>query len=214
MSASPATTTVRVSAARPLEARALTALLAEYGLGRDDAHADVVVVAAPPWGLDAPTRRLITAVARTTRSVVVADADPGSLLDAVSAGAHGYVTWGQSARSIVEAVHTVARGEALVPPGMLGGLLRGLIERNRVASDVAERYYHLTDRERETLTLLCDGLDASAIAARLYVSVQTVRSHIQRLLGKFEVHSQLEAVSLVLDHGLVTPADDDQEAAS
>lgn len=65
----------------------------------------------------------------------------------------------------------------------------------------AERLTRLTDREREILGLLADGLSGAAIAERLYISPTTVRNHVQHILGKLEVHSRVEAVALLLRHG-------------
>jgi DNA-binding NarL/FixJ family response regulator len=200
-------TAVRVLGGRSLEARALAALLAEHGLQPVDGdEADVVVVASPRRVGGDRVRHLVGALDPRARSAVVGPEDDGALLEAVVAGADGYAAWTQAGAAIAAAVDRVAAGEAVIPPGMLGGLLRGLIHRRREASDVEERFRSLSEREREVLVLLCHGRDATAVAGSLQLSIQTVRSHIQRLLGKFEVRSQLQVVSLVLDHGLVDPS--------
>jgi DNA-binding NarL/FixJ family response regulator len=125
-----------------------------------------------------------------------------TLLQAIESGAAGYVTGHGGLAGIVEAIHTVARGESVVPPAMLGTLLRRLIERQREAARAAERLVTLTPREREVLSMLVDGRDATRIAAALVISPETARTHIQRVLRKLGVHSRLEAITLVASTGL------------
>ena len=86
---------------------------------------------------------------------------------------------------------------------MLGPLLRHLIERRREAASAADQLVQLTPREREVLALLADGLDQRAIGAALFISPETARTHIQRLLRKLGVHSRAEAVDLITRNGLV-----------
>ena len=138
------------------------------------------------------------------RRVLVYDGEGSDerLLDAIEAGASGYVTGHGGLAGITEAIHTVARGESVVPPAMLGTLLRRLIERQRQAARAAERLVALTPREREVLSLLVSGRDAAGIAAELVISPETARTHVQRVLRKLGVHSRLEAITLVATTGL------------
>ena len=95
------------------------------------------------------------------------------------------------------------RGEACVPRGMLGSLLRDLIERRRRDDEALARYRRLTGRERDVLRMLARGADVNDIAPALVLSPQTVRSHLQHVLDKLEVHSRAEAVAFVLEHDLL-----------
>jgi two-component system, NarL family, nitrate/nitrite response regulator NarL len=124
------------------------------------------------------------------------------LLHAIESGAAGYVTGHGGLQGIAEAIRTIARGESVVPPAMLGTLLRRLIERQREAVRAAERLVTLTPREREVLSLLADGRDAAGIASVLVISPETARTHVQRVLRKLGVHSRLEAITLVATTGL------------
>jgi two-component system, NarL family, nitrate/nitrite response regulator NarL len=124
------------------------------------------------------------------------------LLHAIESGAAGYVTGHGGLAGVVEAIYTIARGESVVPPAMLGTLLRRLIERQREAARAAERLVALTPREREVLSLLVEGHDAAGMAAVLFISPETARTHVQRVLRKLGVHSRLEAVTLVATTGL------------
>jgi DNA-binding NarL/FixJ family response regulator len=85
---------------------------------------------------------------------------------------------------------------------MLGGLLRELVNRRREFDATADRIDRLSQREREVLRELAAGHDGDAIACRLFISPQTVRTHIQNVLAKLEVHSRLEAADLAREYGL------------
>jgi len=126
-----------------------------------------------------------------------------TLMRALEVGAVGAVTTDASYPELLSTIRAATRGEACVPRGMLGGLLRELIERRRRDDEVRARYARLSPREREVLGRLAAGDDADRIAAALFISTQTVRSHVQRALDKLEVHSRAEAVALLLDHELL-----------
>lgn len=129
-------------------------------------------------------------------------ADEETLLHAIEAGVDGYAVYTDSVVEAGEAVRSIVRGEAVIPPAMLGSLLRRLIERRRDAANTADRLVELTRREREVLSLLVDGLDQHGIAAALFISPETARTHVQRILRKLDVHSRAEAVALVSQAGL------------
>ncbi len=131
-----------------------------------------------------------------------APGDDESLLEAIEDGADGYLTRDSDLSEIVAAIHALCDGESVVPPSMLGPLLRRLIERRRAATRATQLLDRLTPREREVLGLLLDGLDDRRMAARLVISPQTARTHVQRILRKLDVHSRVEAISLVVNHGL------------
>lgn len=136
--------------------------------------------------------------------LVLTDDDDAQLLLAVlDAGAIGYVTRNSRLDDLVQSVHAAVRGEACIPRRMLGGLLRELITRRRSSEASTDRLSRLSGREREVLAELAAGHDGDTIAARLFISPQTVRTHIQNVLAKLEVHSRLEAANIAREHGLV-----------
>jgi two-component system nitrate/nitrite response regulator NarL len=139
-----------------------------------------------------------------TRSLILdAAADQHQLLRALEAGAVGYVPRDVRLINLLSDMRAAIRGEATVPPRMLGGLLRELIERRRRWNDFHERYARLSPRERETLALLANGCEHVEIARTLVISSKTARTHVQNLLAKLDVHSRLEAVTLAVEHGVV-----------
>jgi DNA-binding NarL/FixJ family response regulator len=128
--------------------------------------------------------------------------DDDHLLHAVESGVDGYTTGAGGLEGVVEAIRVTARGESVVPPAMLGPLLRRLIQRRRDAAEAAERLSALTRREREVFGLLVGGQGQDAIARTLVISPETARTHVQRILRKLGVHSRAEAVALAARGGM------------
>lgn len=138
-----------------------------------------------------------------TRVIVIGPpGDDSVLISAVKAGADGFVTANDSIDDLVDAVLEVSEGASHIPPMMLGGLLRGLIEFRREDDGAFERFASLGKREREVLVGICAGLGDQAIAARLHLSPHTTRTHAQNILGKLGVHSRVEATRMVFEHDL------------
>lgn len=156
-----------------------------------------------------PTRDGIRAVRAITEAipscriiVFSAEEDEQLLIEAMEAGASGYLLKESPLVDLIAATRAVHRGEALVPPMMLGTLLHRLIQRRRERDEALRRMAGLTRREREVLALLADGGDNETIADRLFISPETARTHIQNVLGKLRVHSRLEAASFVNQSGI------------
>jgi DNA-binding NarL/FixJ family response regulator len=125
--------------------------------------------------------------------------DDTVLVRALEAGCSGFLTKHKSAREVERAVRLAAEGEALISPDMLVRLLPKLSRsqpERKIGAD-------LTSRELEVLALLAEGLSGDAIAARLYLSPNTVRNHVQNLLPKLGAHSRLEAVSIATRSGIL-----------
>jgi len=135
--------------------------------------------------------------------VFSAQEDEQVLVQALEAGASGYLSKGAPLADLIEATRAVHRGEALIPPRMLGALLQRLILRRRERDDALKRMAKLTRREREVLALLAQGADNDAIAQELVISPETARTHIQNVLGKLGVHSRLEAAAFVTQNGIL-----------
>lgn len=129
--------------------------------------------------------------------------DRWTLRAVIEAGMDGFVTKDMELHRLVGAVQQVLEGQAFVPPGMLGSLLRDLIDSNRAADQALQRFMRLTRREKEVLELLVDGCDHDAVADILGISPQTARTHSQNVITKLGVHSRLEAVALAVEHRLV-----------
>lgn len=127
--------------------------------------------------------------------VVTCHDDVDTTVAAVRAGARAFVPKDVSTGELTNAVRAAVRGHGAIPPRLLGDVLERLISGEQEGPPEAERFNRLTEREVEVLTLLMAGLDRRDIAEKLRLSPNTVRTHVQNILGKLEVHSTLEAVS-------------------
>lgn len=135
-----------------------------------------------------PTAKIVVLTASTADHVLVA---------AIEAGASGYLSKSGGLKDVVGAVRSAAADEAVISPEMLARLLPRMRRRQEGASP------ELTEREREVLELVAQGLQNVAIAEQLHVSVHTVRNHIANLSAKLGAHSKLEALSIAIRTGLI-----------
>ena len=119
--------------------------------------------------------------------------DDDALLDAVMAGAAGYVLKQISGADLVTAVRTVAAGRSMLDPATTARLMSNLRGEDRGESDQDPRVAGLSPREREILQLIGEGLTNRQIGQRLYLSEKTVKNHISRLLAKLGVHRRIQA---------------------
>jgi DNA-binding NarL/FixJ family response regulator len=134
--------------------------------------------------------------------VISEDEDEDLLLAVLEAGATGYLTNRSPVEDLVRGIHAVYEGETVVPPHMVGALLRRFIHRRREQDLALRRMSRLTAREREVLILLARGSGNDAIAETLVISPKTARTHIQNLISKLGVHSRLEAAMFLTRSGI------------
>ena len=120
--------------------------------------------------------------------------DENSLLEAMSAGARGFIDKASSFPEFVDAIRRVARDEVVVSPRFLPALTRRATEQDAGG---------LTRRELEVLQLLAEGHSTEEMADELILSIHTVRNHIARLMTKLGVRSRLEAVNAGVRNGLI-----------
>ena len=95
-------------------------------------------------------------------------------------------------------------GEVLIDPVTLTRLLAQVAREREEKRDAQNLLNDLTEREREILQLLAEGMRNDDIASKLFISPQTVQTHVRNILGKLRVHSKLEAVSFAVKHGAIT----------
>jgi DNA-binding NarL/FixJ family response regulator len=146
----------------------------------------------------------VTMTAGNVRLLVFSEAEePWGLLQSFRAGADGYLTMDLEVDSLVNAIRWVNYGQTYVQGPVLRRLLDDLVTSHDEEDDVIRRYCGLSDREREVLALLVEGLDQKGIAARLILSPHTARTHIQNVLQGLDVHSRLQAVALVTRYDLL-----------
>ncbi|MDP9343883.1 MAG: response regulator transcription factor [Actinomycetota bacterium] len=154
-------------------------------------------------GIDAT--RLIKRGSPETNVVVITGHQGGEyVVDAVEAGASGFLTKMQAMEDLIGAVKAAARGESVIDPALLTRVLRDVAKDREIRRDAEVLLGQLTERESEILKLLAEGLRNDDIAERLVISPQTVQTHVRNILSKLRVHSRLEAVAFAVRHGWLT----------
>ena len=127
--------------------------------------------------------------------------------EALRAGASGFITKDVPAEELVRAVRTVAAGEALLTPAVTRQLLDQVARRLPAVLTVEnERLRELSEREREVLGLIAQGLNNAEIAAALVVGEATVKSHVSSILLKLGLRDRAQAAIAAYELGLVRPA--------
>ena len=150
------------------------------------------------------TRRLSVAHPGIGVVVLTTYADDRSVLDALRAGARGFLTKDAGAEEIQQAIAAVLRGEAAIDPAVQHHVVDALAHSTTAEQGAGEVQLPdgLTAREAEVLTLVAEGLSNAEIAARLVVSEATVKSHINHLFTKTGVRDRAQAVTYAYRHGL------------
>lgn len=151
------------------------------------------------------TRRILADRPGTRILVLTASAERADVLEAVKAGATGYLVKAASREELLDAVARTASGEAVFTPG-LAGLVLGEFRRmaGTAAPDAAggAEPPRLTDRETEILRLVAKGLSSRQIAERLVISYRTVQNHTQNVLNKLQLHNRVELARYAIEQGL------------
>jgi DNA-binding NarL/FixJ family response regulator len=134
--------------------------------------------------------------------VLTADTDKRHHAQAAEAGAAGIITKSAQPFEIVDAIRRVHAGELALPAREMIELLRLAGEERQREEASQATLGQLTPREREVLAALAEGLDNKAIAERLFISPDTARTHVVKVLGKLGVESRLQAAIVAIQHGI------------
>ncbi|MFJ3091160.1 LuxR C-terminal-related transcriptional regulator [Streptomyces sp. NPDC086838] len=198
------------------EGRGFDVLLVDAELGnlapQARTGADPVPVPAPRNGRSGPVDGIslvgaVRAARPSVRTVVLAEKDdPARAALALQAGACGWVAKDSSLQRLLAVIRGVLRDETHLPAALLTGVLRELLADRKHRTESEKLVESLTPREREVLRCMVAGLGRKAVAERLFLSPHTVRTHMQNVLGKLDVHSTLAAVALARRAG-VGPVD-------
>ena len=158
-----------------------------------------------PDGTGAEATRAIKARWSAAHVVMVtALTDDETLLESIQAGADGYLTKDRAAEDVVTAVRAAHAGETLLPRSVIVEIARRVaVARER--GDERRVVEPLTPRELEILRALTEGMSTPEICERLFIAPNTLRTHVQNIMGKLRVHSKLEAVAFALKYRLVDP---------
>ncbi|MEV1111997.1 MULTISPECIES: response regulator transcription factor [unclassified Micromonospora] len=124
---------------------------------------------------------------------------------ALRAGASGFLLKNVPPEELLDAIRVVARGDSVVAPSITRRLLDRFAGQLGVTPTADPRLAQLTEREREVLLLVAQGLSNAEIAAKAHVAEATVKTHVGRILAKLHLRDRVQAVVLAYESGLVTP---------
>jgi len=179
-----------VAAARKLAEQPLDVVLMDYRLP-DGTGAEATRAIKSRW----PDARVVMLTALN---------DDETVLESIQAGADGYMTKDRAVDDVVTAVRSANAGDTLLPRAVIIGIAqRVAAARDRNAD--RRPIESLTPREIEVLRALTDGMSTREICDRLFIAPNTLRTHVQNIMGKLRVHSKLEAVAFALRHRLIEP---------
>ncbi|WP_461166962.1 response regulator [Tsukamurella serpentis] len=156
-------------------------------------------MALPDGDGAAGTALVLTQAPKTSVLILSASDERDDVVEAVKAGACGYLVKSASADELEAAVHATAAGQPVFTPG-LAGLVLG--EFRRMAAAPEPPAAQLTPRETEVLRLVAKGLSAKQIAGRLHLSHRTVENHVQATLRKLQLGNRVELARYALENGL------------
>jgi DNA-binding NarL/FixJ family response regulator len=156
-------------------------------------------------GLQATKAILSNEETAATRVLVLTTFDLDEYVyEGLRAGASGFVLKDIEPADLIQAVHIVARGEALLAPSITRRLIAEFASRRRPSTgEVSQRLAELTEREREVLTLIGRGLNNDEIANELVISPATAKTHVSRIMSKLEARDRAQLVVVAYETGLV-----------
>jgi DNA-binding NarL/FixJ family response regulator len=148
--------------------------------------------------------RHITGIAPLTRVLVLTISDQDSdVLDAILAGACGYLLKDSSIQELLSGIHAASKGESLISPHIAAKVLQKVRATTNVPALAEAIRAELSDREIEVLKLIANGKDNAQIAAELHISPKTVKNHISNILMKLQIDNRIQAAVYAVKSGIV-----------
>jgi DNA-binding NarL/FixJ family response regulator len=186
-------------------------VIGEAGNGRDalrlvsELAPDVVIMDLNMPGISGvDTTRQLAAVAPLARVVVLTiSADDDDVMNAVVAGACGYLLKDSSIQDLVAGIIAAASGESLISPQIASKVLQRLRSQTSHADAAETIRAELSDREIEVLKLIANGKDNAQIAGELFISPKTVKNHISNILMKLQIDNRIQAAVYAVRSGIV-----------
>jgi DNA-binding NarL/FixJ family response regulator len=148
--------------------------------------------------------RHITAHSPLTRVVMLTiSEDDGDVMDAILAGACGYLLKDSSIHDLMRGIHAASLGESLISPAIAAKVLQR-VRATSTEPEIANAIRaELSDREIEVLKLIANGKDNAVIAAELHISPKTVKNHISNILMKLQIDNRIQAAVYAVRSGIV-----------
>ncbi len=169
---------------------------------------DVVLMDVRMPGLDgiAATRELAQAAPSVRVLILTTFEQDDYVFGALRAGASGFLLKRTRPEDLIEAVHTIAAGDALLAPSVTRRVIDRMAQQPTPELADLARLDDLTPREREVLDLVARGMSNREIAAALVVEESTIRTHVKRILMKLELRDRIQAVIFAYESGVNRPA--------
>jgi DNA-binding NarL/FixJ family response regulator len=148
--------------------------------------------------------RQVTSQAPLTRVVVLTISDQDEdVMNAILAGACGYLMKDSSIQDLMQGIRAAAVGESLISPHIAAKVLQRMRATGTSEQDAATIRAELSDREIEVLTLIANGKDNAQIAGELHISPKTVKNHISNILMKLQIDNRIQAAVYAVKSGIV-----------
>ena len=148
--------------------------------------------------------RQITAIAPLTRVLVLTISDQdGDVMDAILAGACGYLLKDSSIQELMRGIESAGSGESIVSPAIASKMLQRIRASSSQPEIERQIRSELSDREIEVLKLIANGKDNGMIAAELHISPKTVKNHISNILMKLQIDNRIQAAVYAVRSGIV-----------
>ena len=156
-------------------------------------------------GIEATALITGAATASTSRVLILTTFDLDEyVFEALRAGASGFALKSRPLDELLTAIRVVAEGEALLAPSVTRRLIAHFSRASRGPAERRRDFGQLTEREREVLALLARGLSNTELAAALYVSLPTIKTHVSRILTKLGARDRTQLVVLAYEAGLAS----------
>ena len=170
-----------------------------------DVAPDVVVMDLNMPGMSGvEATREIASVAPLTRVLVLTISEQdGDVMDAVMAGACGYLLKDSSIQQLISGIRAAAQGESLISPQIAAKVLQALRAKAATTDGSSRIRADLSDRELEVLKLIANGTDNAQIAGDLHISPKTVKNHISNILMKLQIDNRIQAAVYAVRSGIV-----------
>jgi RNA polymerase sigma factor (sigma-70 family) len=172
------------------------------------ARPDLVLMDVRMPGLDGleATRRLLARPDGPKVLILTTYDGDEHVIEAMRAGASGFLLKDLRKGQLVRAVHQAAAGDPVIDPSITRRLIEKVVDTRRARAEASSALKRLTEREVEVLKLMARGLTNAELASRLSVSESTVKTHVARVLDKLDLRDRVQAVILAYEIGLAGDA--------